>query len=145
MPNRPTHHIRHVSLMQKIQITIVYQVIYGTTIAATKLSYLAFFRRIFGIMPDFMKWGYALTALVVLWWTANILQIFFICRPFALNWNKTIPGVCGDAPLSFVMIAVFNIVTDVGILLLPIPYVSSLQMQRKKKYTLITMFGLGLL
>lgn len=47
--------------------------------------------------------------------------------------------------MAYVMIAAFNIVTDVAMLLLPMPFIGSLQMQRKKKYVLILMFGVGLL
>lgn len=119
--------------------------IYGSTLCAIKLSYMTFYCRVFKIRADFMRWAYGLIAMIISWWIANTLQTFFICRPFAKSWDPTIPGQCGNEIMAYVMIAAFNIVTDVAMLLLPMPFIGSLQMQRKKKYVLILMFGVGLL
>ncbi|KAF1348155.1 hypothetical protein BDV97DRAFT_298975 [Delphinella strobiligena] len=128
-----------------LKLTIAYQIIYGTTLAAIKLSYMTFYCRVFRIRADFMRWAYGLIAVIISWWIGNTLQALLICRPFVKSWIPTTPGQCGNSILAYAMVAIFNIATDVAMLLLPMPYIGSLQMQKKKKYVLILMFGVGLL
>ncbi|GIK02902.1 hypothetical protein Aspvir_006965 [Aspergillus viridinutans] len=57
---------------------------------------------------------------------------------------QTIPGgSCGDQVTSFTVTGVINLVTDVGVLVRPMPSLYKLQMAMYKKVTLITVFGLG--
>lgn len=69
-----------------------------------------------------------------------------ICRPFAYNWDQTIPGgKCGDQIVSFTVTGVINLLTDVVVLVLPMPYLYRLQMRTYKKVVLMGVFGIGLL
>lgn len=112
---------------------------------AVKLSYLTFFYRIFRVQSYFKAWALTLMAVVTCWWVANVLQVFLVCRPFKINWSPFTPGVCGNRALAFVLLATFNIITDIGILVLPLPYIRALQMEAKKKWGLAAMFSIGLL
>lgn len=81
---------------------------------------------------------------IVAWAIATILAGCLICRPFAYNWDKTIPGgYCGDQVTSFTITGIINLVTDVIVLVLPMRNLSKLQMATYKKVTLIAVFGLG--
>lgn len=83
---------------------------------------------------------------IAAWAIATIVAGCVICRPFAFNWDQTIPGgKCGDQVLSFTITGVFNLVTDILVLCLPLPYLAKLQMQLYKKLVLIGVFSIGLL
>lgn len=68
-----------------------------------------------------------------------------ICRPTAFNWDPTTPGGhCGDSVTLWLCTGVLNIITDLVVLLLPMPYLYSLEMALYKRTVLMVTFGLGL-
>ncbi|KAI4689625.1 uncharacterized protein J4E88_002980 [Alternaria novae-zelandiae] len=84
-------------------------------------------------------------SIIVAWTIATILAGCLICRPFAYNWDKAIPGgSCGDQVTSFTITGVINLVTDVMVLLLPMRPLYRLQMATYKRVTLVAVFGLGI-
>jgi hypothetical protein len=88
--------------------------------------------------------AWATIGVIVAWAIATILAGCLICRPFAFNWDQIIPGgSCGDQVTSFTVTGVINLVTDVAVLVTPMPSLYRLQMATYKKVTLITVFGLG--
>jgi len=67
----------------------------------------------------------------------------FICRPLALYWDPTLPGKCGDLLALWIMTGTLNIVTDLAILILPMPYLYGLEIALYRKVVLIATFGVG--
>lgn len=90
-----------------------------------------------------MAW--AIAGLIIAWALATTLSGFLICRPFAKNWQPTLPGTCGNQVLSYTITGAFNLVTDVIVMSLPIPYLGGLQLRLYKKMVLLATFGLGIL
>jgi hypothetical protein len=91
---------------------------------------------------------YYVTMSVVTGWAVS--QIFvnaFSCIPLEAVWDHSIKGNC--EPLSphtmSAISSVGNIITDVIILILPIPMVLKLKTSTAQKWTLISLFSLGLL
>ncbi|KAL4971923.1 hypothetical protein BDW66DRAFT_145209 [Aspergillus desertorum] len=130
-----------VTTMSKLIIPL--QFLWVLSLSCTKVSILFLYLRIFPV-----RWlvvsSYATMGVIVAWAIATILAGCLICRPFAYNWDKTIPGgYCGDQVTSFTVTGIINLVTDVVVLVLPMPNLSRLQMATYKKVTLITVFGLG--
>ncbi|KAL4803356.1 hypothetical protein BDV18DRAFT_162920 [Aspergillus unguis] len=126
------------------QLIIPLQFLWVLSLSCTKISILCLYLRIFPV-----RWlvisSWATMSVIVAWAIATILAGCLICRPFAYNWDKTIEGgSCGDQVASFTATGVINLVTDVIVLVLPMPSLSRLQMATYKKVTLITVFGLGL-
>ena len=71
---------------------------------------------------------------------------FFMCQPFAFNWDQTIPGGhCGNQVLSYKYTGAINLITDVVVLVLPMPYLYSLQLAVYKKVVLMVTFAIGFL
>lgn len=70
---------------------------------------------------------------------------FVICQPIAYNWDTTIGGHCGNSQLMWYITGIFNILTDLMVLLLPMPYIYDLQLPLYKKLALMCTFGIGLL
>ncbi|RDW56693.1 hypothetical protein BP6252_14045 [Coleophoma cylindrospora] len=126
-----------------LKMLVAYQLIYGTVQALAKVSYLFFYLRIF-VNKGFIKAVKIVAAIVVAWWTANVLQVFLICTPFKLNYDVTVTGTCGNRPAAYTAIGAINLITDVAILLLPIPTVWKLQMPVSSKIGICGIFTIGL-
>jgi hypothetical protein len=125
------------------KLIIPLQFLWVLSLGCTKVSILFLYLRIFPV-----RWlvvsSYATMGVIVAWAIATILAGCLICRPFAYNWDKTIPGgYCGNQVTSFTITGIINVVTDVVVLVLPMPNLSKLQMATYKKVTLIAVFGLG--
>lgn len=72
---------------------------------------------------------------------------FVICTPVQLNWDKfNYPdGQCGDTRLLWAITGGLNILTDLLIILLPMPYLYGLNLALYKKLVLMATFGIGIL
>ena len=75
---------------------------------------------------------------------AVLLEVGLLCRPFEYNWNKYIPGICGDTTQAYEAVGILNLITDLTIIILPMPVLWKLQLPVAKKVAL-TMFGVGVL
>ena len=101
--------------------------------------YIRIFKR-----RSFRYAAYRLTVVTVLYWVGYILTGFLICRPLALNWNKTLKGHCGNTSIQKNGAAAINMILDVAIVVLPMPVLWTLQMPLKSKIALSGIFSLGL-
>lgn len=127
------------------QLIVPLQFLWVLSLSCTKLSILCLYLRIFPFR--WIAWSsYATMSIIVAWTVATILAGCLICRPFAFNWDKTIPGgYCGNQVTSFTVTGVINLVTDVVVLALPMQPLYQLQMATYKKVVFISIFGLGIL
>lgn len=127
------------------QLIIPLQFLWVLSLSCTKTSILYLYIQIFPIR--WVLWSsYATISVIVAWTIATILAGCLICRPFAFNWDKTIPGgSCGDQVVSFTVTGVINLITDVIVILLPMQPLYQLQMATYKKVTIVSVFGLGIL
>ncbi|MCJ1420924.1 hypothetical protein MMC32_007284 [Xylographa parallela] len=122
---------------------VAVQILWATSLVFVKLSILSFYVRIFNV-PSFKLVAKVLMVLVGLWGSSVVLCAFLLCKPFAFNWDQTIPGgSCGNQILSYIITGSFNILTDFMILALPMPMVWNLHVPRKNKIALFGMFGVG--
>ena len=76
---------------------------------------------------------------------AVIIGCFAICQPVAANWEVIEGSHCGNSVTLWLCTGVLNIVTDLVVLLLPMPYIWGLEMALFKRLILMATFGLGLL
>ncbi|OJD25646.1 hypothetical protein ACJ73_02982 [Blastomyces percursus] len=128
-----------------LKLLIPLQFLWVLSLSFCKVSILLLYSRVFPVAP--VIWiGRGTMVFIAAWAIATIVAGCTICRPFAFNWDQSIPGgKCGDQVLSFTITGVFNLVTDVLVLCLPLPYLAKLQMQLYKKVVLIGVFSIGLL
>lgn len=88
-------------------------------------------------------------SITLIYWAAIVLRIFFFCRPFAYNWDKSIPGgSCLDVPASYLRVgglSIVNLVLDVIVIILPLPILWNLNMATTKKVAISAVFGVGLM
>ncbi|KAG7050893.1 Pth11-like integral membrane protein [Colletotrichum scovillei] len=131
------------------QILYAYTFIYGTACAATKISILLFYQRIFLLSTassQSFKFslvaGYVLSVAypIIIWATmANA------CRPLSFYWNQFVgeQGKCININTFYLALAIINMVNDVIVLLIPIPQILNLQMSGRKKAAVCSIMLLG--
>ena len=100
------------------------------------------FHRIF-ITPAFRLAIKIIGVIMVLWWIGTILADTLICIPVEHNWNPKIPAHCGNQQLAAIVPPILWIVTDLVILLMPLPMVWNLHLPRLQRVGLAGLFMLG--
>ncbi|MCJ1279146.1 hypothetical protein MMC21_006970 [Puttea exsequens] len=113
-----------------------------TGLLLTKISVLMLFHRIF-IIPVFRLLLKIIGVVMLLWWVGTILADTLICIPIAANWDPTISAHCGNKQSLAIVPPIPWIVTDLIILLMPLPMVWKLQLPRLQKVGLACLFLLG--
>ena len=63
--------------------------------------------------------------------------------PISYSWDKSIGGRCIDDGAFYAYLSLPNVVTDVGMMILPIPMIWKLHSSPSKKFGLFSMFMLG--
>jgi len=129
------------------KLLIAYQAVYYAAVSSVKLSYLLFYLRFF-TLKEHRIWVWICMGLVVAYWLGSMLATFLLCTPLEANWNPLLAKkYCPDHKHStaFVATGIFNMITDLIIILLPIPFIRKLQMTRGAKIGLVAIFAIGLL
>lgn len=143
------HHLEAVLMFHPHQIVLwaksIYalEMIYLPAVALPKLSILSLYFRIF---PNkvFRSMTLVIVAIVLLNWLAFLFASTFQCSPVAYQWDKSIEGgSCFDILLFYRMVNVPNIVTDIAMLILPMPVVWKLHASRPRKVGLTICFLAG--
>lgn len=117
--------------------------LYLPSCALPKISILTLFLRIFMDRASRIV-TYIIMALIFINWFAYIVACSLQCRPFAYQWDKTIPGgKCINIPLLFKLSSLGNIITDVAILILPFKTVIELHASTARKLGLLFIFSAG--
>ncbi|KAL8671865.1 MAG: hypothetical protein Q9168_003655 [Polycauliona sp. 1 TL-2023] len=108
----------------------------------TKISILLFYIQLF---PT--KWftysAYSLIAAVSAWMIQQVLASLLLCRPISFNWDASVNGTCGNVAANCLAGAGINTLTDILILILPMPIIWRLQVPLRNKIILSLIFGLG--
>ncbi|KAH7384930.1 hypothetical protein BKA64DRAFT_759685 [Cadophora sp. MPI-SDFR-AT-0126] len=120
----------------------VFQITYKMAVAMNKASILLLYLR---IMPQqlYRILIFTLLTVVGLFAIATTIAGVFQCIPVDKAWNKKKPGHCYNLVEAWYTNAVFSIVTDFLILMLPMHMVYKLQRDRREKLLLYGVFGLG--
>ncbi|KAJ5915995.1 hypothetical protein N7504_000010 [Penicillium tannophilum] len=113
------------------------------TVTPAKISILLFYIRIFSFR-NFRALAYVVAGIVISHGIGVFFAAIFQCSPIAYTWNKTIVGgSCFDQEAFYRYVSPPNIVTDVLILVMPLPYVWKLHTQVGQKVALTGVFLLG--
>jgi len=119
-------------------------IIYSICVAFPKLAILILYLKIF--LAKWSRFGCYLTATVlILTMVVNILTIIWSCIPIDHLWDPASSpnGHCSNAKAHFLYGPLPNIVTDVAMLLLPIPTIWNLHTERKMKIGIYLTFLTG--
>ncbi|KAF7510718.1 hypothetical protein GJ744_006084 [Endocarpon pusillum] len=125
-----------------LKIQTAEEAIYIASVTFPKLAIILLYLKIF---VD--KWIRRLTwtvgVIILLNGISGLIGIFAICRPFNFKWNKAINGHCANIITTYRFVSMPNILTDVGILLLPISTLYKLQMSKPRKVGIFITFLAG--
>ncbi|PIG86403.1 PTH11-like integral membrane protein [Aspergillus arachidicola] len=115
---------------------------YNASLAFTKFSILFQYLRIF---PDrrFRTACWVMMVIVALYGTWAVVSGYVNCVPVAKFWDRTIPGSCLSFEGVWFFNASMNIVTDLTLLIMPMPLLSQLQLPRLQKFALMGVFAIG--
>lgn len=109
-----------------------------------KVSILLFYLRVFPV-PWIQVLTWILITFTLLHGVAFFFAIFFQCAPVSVLWNARVQGHCIQLETIIFPGAIFSIIEDLAILLLPIPCLSKLNVGRGKKISLFGMFSVGIM
>lgn len=128
----------------KPQCIVALQVLdYPFTITPAKLALLLFYLRIF-TTRKFQILVYVVGSLVLAVGIGALLEDFLQCRPFAYNWDRSIPGgTCIRRLEAYRVFSPLNVLSGLLILVMPIPIVWKLHAPRSQKLALTGVFLLG--
>ncbi|KAL8764616.1 MAG: hypothetical protein Q9194_006944 [Teloschistes cf. exilis] len=124
--------------------------LYIVAITAAKMSLLLFLYRIFHVDKRFRIAAWITGGILVLWSLITILLAIFSCRPIKASWDLKVrmdpKTVCYPKAYDVSNVYGFcNVITDVVLIVLPIPLVWKMQVTLKKKFAVATVFATGAL
>ncbi|KAE8375925.1 hypothetical protein BDV26DRAFT_266899 [Aspergillus bertholletiae] len=125
--------------MKAFWITIPF---YNAGLLCAKASILLQYFRVFPTRRmRLINWG--MLFLLGLYGSWAVLSAFLNCIPVAKFWDKTVEGYCLDDKGLWFSNASMHITTDLAILIIPIPALVKLDLPKRQKIALITVFALG--
>jgi hypothetical protein len=118
--------------------------LYNAALSFCKLSITVQYYRVFRMATIQSLITVVIVALSIytLW---SVFGTIFTCWPVEKYWNFAEEGTCLDRNAITFANAGINIVTDLGLLALPIPLLHKLQIPRKQKIILVGVFACGAL
>ncbi|KAI1465122.1 uncharacterized protein F4812DRAFT_461964 [Daldinia caldariorum] len=122
--------------------TIANQLLWAISLCLCRVSILVLSTKIF-LVQSFIVTARITYVVVLGWGLTAILTAFLLCRPFAYNWDRSIEGgVCGDPTVSWAVTGVLNMISDIIILIMPMPYLLRLELAWEKRLQLMVIFGI---
>jgi hypothetical protein len=114
------------------------------TITFTKLSILALYSRIFGRTG--LQWKINSCAVVTaLWGVAACVTGTLGCIPTRKFWEPQVHGQCMDVFAFYCILQVPNLILDLIIVALPMQQMATLQMNRRQRLRIISIFSCAIL
>lgn len=127
-------------------------IIYTTSTTFIKLAILFQYLRLFNMQSKLARTiTWCMLAFTAAWGTTFFLLALFSCRPIAKNWNFKLSGTCvawgSKNPDIFFATwaahAASNMLLDILVFLLPIPFLRGLRLQGKTRLGLLGLFTMG--
>lgn len=116
---------------------------YYPMVAVPKLAVLALYNRLLTLEP-YRTIIRIIAAVLIVSAIVIVVMAMNLCHPFAANWNPYLPGAsCLNQQAFYTYASLPNIVTDVAMLVLPMPVVWKLQASAKVKLGLVATFLTG--
>lgn len=127
------------------KLMLAAEVLYGLNLCWTKIGILLMYWRIFNQVSYFKPVSYVIGGLVLAWGIVVTFSSIFLCVPVQKSWDPTVPGHCLNVLVIWTANAASTILTDIAILVLPLPKVWRLQLRTVQKVALTFSFALGFL
>lgn len=109
-----------------------------------KIALLAILTRIFAPYRGKVWFIYIFLGCLCCYYIAALIVKIRICGPIPRYWlGEQVPGTCLDQTAALIADSVISVVSDLIILILPLPLTWSLQMSRNRKLRVIGLLGAG--
>ena len=128
------------------RLNYTFTALYNPALMATKSSILLFFLTLAKQQRVFTWAVWATLFIVNAAGVALTVMNVFQCRPMSAVFDFVPPpgSQCTDMPTFYLSSAPVNIITDLIILLLPMPVLRNMRLPRKQKWLLYITFGFGI-
>ncbi|KAL1640682.1 hypothetical protein SLS58_006696 [Diplodia intermedia] len=123
------------------QTILANSIMYTTALACARLSLVAFFYRIFGV-SSMRYFLHGFVFVIIAWAIATYVPSIRTCWPIESFWDGTNQN-CIDIFKFYVGVAIGGIVTDFGLMVLPIPYIWRLNVPRYQKVLVVCTLVFG--
>lgn len=80
-----------------------------------------------------------------MFYIALFFRGIFLCDPLEKVYNPAVPGHCLQKNIPPYLSGFFNTISDIYILVLPVPFIWKLNMKVSRKLRLIAVFSAGIL
>ncbi|PGH04418.1 hypothetical protein AJ80_08529 [Polytolypa hystricis UAMH7299] len=140
---RPSKSLSSDDLITVMKLFFALQILYKFTINLTKISILLLYRRLFDTRR-FRLICHLVLFYVAMYGLASIIATGLECSPIRRVFDKAVEGSCIDLTAFWYTTATSNIVTDIVILILPLPVIQTLRLPKRQKYGLMLIFTLGI-
>ncbi|KAI0395621.1 hypothetical protein F5Y17DRAFT_189726 [Xylariaceae sp. FL0594] len=125
------------------KLTFTGTILYGIVSTSVRLAVIKFHLRVFP-GKAIKRGGYALAAICVAWFVVIEGLVLGTCQPVAFTWNRNMPGGhCVNVRAAFVSVGAIDLVIDAATVCLPVREVSKLELSRRKRVAVLTVFLLG--
>lgn len=117
---------------------------YNTAVIFMRLSILLLYLTIF---PNqrFRWFAYGLGSFIILFPSISMLYLFGFCIPIEKNWAPLTPGNCGNTLAVELVSGAVNLVLDMVLIAMPMPFIWRLQMPTQRKIAVSSVFCLGIM
>ena len=109
-----------------------------------KVTYLVQYRRVFPL-PSFQLMCNIFLGFIMAWALGGTMGAILNCQPIEMNWDPSASRDCEERISFWIAMGVLNILSDVAILVLPLPLLRTLPMPKMPRIVLIGVFCLGFL
>lgn len=141
---------RHAHLLSLTQMSTFLKIIwfasmeYSFAITLMKATFLLQYRRVFPL-PNFQRLCNIALSFLVIWAMAGLLGAMLNCLPLERNWDASAPNSCTGRIKFWEAYAIMHVITDVLILIMPLPLLKTLPLPWVQKVVLMAVFCLGFL
>ena len=110
-----------------------------------KLTFLFFFIRVFNSDKKMRYMVYFGIFSCTIFYIAMFFRSLFLCSPMEKAWDPFIAGDCLPIEITPYTTGIFNTLSDIYILALPMPLIWHLNMAVNRRLRLMAVFSLGIL
>lgn len=121
----------------------VTMVMYGPTAFLTKISLLWIMTRVFNPYRKAVIFIYVFLGVMLAYYIPAVIVKIRICKPISTFWDPDNGGSCLDQTAIILADAVVSVVSDLIVLILPLPLTLSLQMSTDRKMRVMGILGAG--
>ncbi|RDW68669.1 hypothetical protein BP5796_09326 [Coleophoma crateriformis] len=116
---------------------------YGPTTYLIKVTLLLILTRVFAPFKKTVRFIYVFMILMLGYYLPVVIIKSRMCMPIPGFWDPRVTASCFDQHALFLADTVISVVTDVSILVIPIPLVWAVKMPLKKKFKVLGLLGGG--